>query len=258
MTSIIDICNRALSEIGTQSTIASLDEESNEAIQCKLWYDNQRQGLLRSAPWGFARRQVVLSQTGDLYPDDTSPYPWLWKYTYPADCLKFRYILAPPLIAPGAITPPQVGVGIQGPWNCTPSRTNRFIIVADVDQYGVQSKALVSNVYTAIGVYTLDVTNPDLFDTNFESALAASLAYKLVIPLSGNVGVREQFKESAKDAIMNARANDGNEAIPTSDHTVDWIAARVSGGWDGSFTYSAGPQWGQCFGGWDNMNGWGM
>lgn len=257
MSSVVEICNRALSELGTQSFIASLDEGSNEAAQCKLWYDNQRQGLLRSAPWGFARRQLVLSQIGDLYPDATSPYPWLWKYAYPADCLKFRYILAPPIIPAGSITPPQVGVGIQGPWSATPSRSNRYIITADVDTFGNQTKSLVSNIFAAIGVYTLDVTNPDIFDTSFESALAASLAYKLCIPLSGNVGMREQFREAARDAIMNARANDGNEAIPTSDHVVDWMAVRAVGGWDGTFAYQ-GSSWGQCTASWDNFNGWGM
>lgn len=239
--------------MGTQTTIASLAEQSRAAVQCALWYDNQRQSLLRTAPWGFARRQQVLTLLGS-YVDATSPYPFLYKYAYPSDCLKFRYILAPPSnVAP---TGPQVSVGQPGPVCWAPSRANRYLVMVEVDpDTNISTKVIVSNVALAIGVYTADVVDTDLFDPMFESALAASLAYKLVIPLSGNVGMREQFRLSSEGSITNARVADGNEAIPTTDHVVDWMSARGVSGYAGM--PGCGADWGSWNCSWDTMN-WGM
>lgn len=250
---IIDVCNRALSEIGTQKTIQSLDDATPAATQCKLWYDNQRQGLLRAAPWGFARRQLALTLLGKQS-DATSPFPWIFKYAYPADCLKMRYVLQTPF---NFVAPPQVWVGEPGPVWWRPSRTNRYIVAMDQDpDTGAQQKVILSNVCAAIGVYTTDLTDPDLFDPLFETALTNALAYKLVIPLSGNAGMREQFRVSAEGSVQNARVADANEAIPTSDHVADWIAARGIGTLGGN---DAGSDcaWGEWNCTWDNMN-WGM
>ena len=116
--SIIAICNRALSQIAETNGIASISppDGTNEATQCALWYDTMRQRILRSAPWGFARTQLTLTQVGDLYPDNTSPYPFLFAYSYPEDCQKLRYLLPQP-IPPiqGATAPPLTGLQFRWP-----------------------------------------------------------------------------------------------------------------------------------------------
>lgn len=247
MSSIVDICNRALSKIGVQAAIASLAEASNEAVQCALWYDNVRTSLLRTAPWGFARRTLALTQLGDLA-DNTAPYPYLYKYAYPSDCVKLRYLLAPQAVATNSISPPQVGnPGNAGAW-LMPSRENRFIVAADVDGMGVQSKVILSNVYQALGVYTMDVVNPDMFDDMFDGALSVALAAHLVMPLTGKVGLAETFAKIAEQSILNARAADANEAIPSVDHTPDWITTRGVGSYGGPYA-----TWGNWFGGYDSM-----
>ncbi len=257
-TSPTAICNRALSEIGTQSTITSLSEASAEAVQCQLWYDKLRRQLLRAAPWGFAREQQVLTELGTLA-DLTAPYPYLYKYAYPAETIKFRYILAAPVVIP-AEDVPDVSSSPLSPLWCGPSRSNRFLIANDRDSDGNSRKVLLSNVASAIGVYTGDITDPSLFDDLFEDALTAALAYRLVIPLSGNTGMKADFRQEAEDAITRARAIDGNEAIPSTDHVVDWMATRGVGGYYGNPLGGgvfSGSGWGQWNVGWDNMS-WGM
>ena len=262
MTTPVDICNRALSAIGSQRQIGSLEEQSPSAVQCSIWYDNQRQGLLRSANWGFARRQIVLSQIGDLYPDGTAPYPLLWKYAYPADCVKFRYILPPPFPYNQNIGP-QVDVGPQAPILWKPSRQHRFLLGVDVDADGNQTRSIASNVQNAFGVYTCDVTNCNVFDTLFESALTSSLAYHFCLPNTGNAGMRASFADAADKAVAKAQAMDGTEAIATTDHTVDWIAGRGNsyfGGYGygyGGGTGYGGSGWGEWYGQNDTMT-WGM
>ena len=261
MTSIVDICNMALSEAGNRAQmITSLDEPSEEANQCRLWYDTMRKRLLRTAPWGFARATEYLTQLGDLIPGQTSPYPWLFKYAYPSDCSRMRYILPPPppLSLDGGIAPPVTGAPVLGPTWLGPQRQYRFLPASEVTAEGHQSTVLIANVKNAIAVYTREITDPDRFDELFIGALASAIAYKIVTPLSGNVGARQEMKQAAMDAITVARAADGNEAIPTTDHEVDWVTTRGVGStygygpWGGS----SNPGWGMYYAGYDNMT-WG-
>lgn len=217
MTSPIDLCNRALSLIGARSTISSFSEGSAEAINCNLWYDTLRKQLLRGAPWGFARAQAPLSMLGDLG-HGTSQYPWPYKYSYPSDAIKIRYIIpgqvsqSPIVPTTGSLQP----VGFTGP-----SRANRFLINSDPT-----GRVILSNVANALVIYTMNQIDPAMFDDLFAEALVQALSAHLVIPLSGNAAMRPQFIQSAMGALNEARAADGNEAVPSTDHTPDWIAAR--------------------------------
>jgi hypothetical protein len=224
MTSPVDIGNRALSSIGARATIASLDESSKEAQQINLWYDKRRRQLLRTAPWGFARMTQSLSLLGTIA-DSTSPYPFLYKYEYPSNCFKVRYILTPPTASlPVGI--PLTGDSLFGVAGLSPSRANRFLVASDTDSSGNQRRVILSNVQYAIAVYTGDVISPDMWDDLFEDALTSALAYTIVIPITGNAGMRDDFRRAAETAIASARAVDGNESINSTQHTPDWISAR--------------------------------
>lgn len=261
MTSPTDIANRALSEIGAQTLIADLeDEDSAAAAQCRLQYTPLRQQLLRKAHWGFARKTLALTELGLLsnVPPD-APYPWLVKYAHPADCLKVRYILPPPVAPVVADPPPDVSSAIPFayPW-CMPSRAWRYVVAYD-DTVVPSRRVILSNVPSALAVYTVDVTNPELWDSLFADALVMALANKLVIPLSGNVGMKQGYIAAVDAAILQARVADGNEAIPSTDHSVDWIEARMMGGALGGWNTpggAIGPTWGMWYGPYDS-GGWG-
>ena len=243
MTTSVDICNRALSEIGTRSTISSLTDGSTEAVACSIWYDTTRKQLLRKARWGFARTQATLTQVGDLYPDNTSPFPELYAYTYPPNCLQLRYIICQPTY----VTATGGAFVNTGNWESgwgQPSRNNRFIVHLQTDGSGNQSKLVLANIYNALAIYTADVQNTEFFDELFTQALVSALAFRLVIPLSGNVGMRNEFAQAATEAILEARAADGNEAISSTDHTPDWMKTRFIGGSYGWNPYSIEGNWG--------------
>lgn len=262
MTEVIDIWNMALLGVGAQATVADIDEDSKEANTCRTFYTNLRTSLLRAAPWGFARRQIALTELGNLE-EETSPYPWLYKYAYPTDAMCMRYLIPPPMIQDGQVVVPAGAVlGVPG-W--MPSRANRFIIAndyveadpeADPPVVGVNRKVILSHVYEAIGVYTADIDVPDLWDNLFVDAMVGALAATICFPITGNVRMMGQFRTQAFEAIMQARASDGNEAMPTVDHTPDWIRARgIPSAYTGPLD---GP--GMWYQGWDygGFNGWGM
>ncbi len=242
MTSAIDICNEALALFGSRSVINSFDEPSKESINCKIFYNPTRKSLLRAAHWGFARKQFLLSELGNLQ-DQTSPYPWQFMYAYPADCERFRYLVPMPVTqSPDVEALPAIDVSY---WPLpAPCRNWPYLIANDTDK-----RCVLTNVQYAIGVYTADVQNPDIWDSLFHDALVAALAAKLCFNISGKGQFIETFRGMANDAILVARAADANEAQPTSDHTPDWIAVRGAGfpslalGWNGGAgTWYQGPE----------------
>lgn len=82
-----DICNMALAYIA-KSRIASMDEQTEAARQCKLFYDTTRKQLLREYSWGFAKR---VDKLAELTQADKSPY-WKYIYAYPERCVCVRKI----------------------------------------------------------------------------------------------------------------------------------------------------------------------
>lgn len=230
MTTSTDIANMALDEIGAKATIASLADPSKNATTCARHYDILRRNLLRAVHWGFARRTLSLTQVGaytNVPPDNI--YPWAYSYAYPADCIKVRYLLNPPPPTPiGGVAPP-VGQPIDfAPW-LMPSRTNRFVV--SVQTVGSASPPdtqtlILANLQSAVAVYTMDVINVGNFDPLFIEALTMALASKIVIPLTGNVNMKKAFVQLAQQALITAQVADGNESLPKTDHTPDWIKAR--------------------------------
>ena len=221
-----DICNMALSLIGSRSTIDSLSDGSEEAAACSIWYDRLRRMLLRSVHWGFARAQDSLTQVGS-YADNTSPYPWHFKYQYLPNCLTVRYLLppTPPINSSVVIT----NGSLSPDWSCTPSRANAFAIANDRNGAGQQSRVILTDVMSAQAVYTIDVTDTDLMDDLFTTALSNMLAYHIVIALTGNAGEKQAYQAATQDAVASARASDANEAMPRSDVLPDWLAVRGTG-----------------------------
>jgi hypothetical protein len=252
MTAPVDICNAALSEAGARSTITSLGDASPGAVQCSLHYDRIRRKLLRSAEWGFARTQVSLSLLGE-YDLNTSPYPWPFMYAYPADCLRIRYLLYMPVYATSTIAPNVSDPGAA--YYCGPSRKHRFLKSNFLLPGNTEaSTVILTNVRNAICIYTQDVIDPTQWDDSFQDACIAALAARIVVPLTGNIGLKKDLEAVAMQYIVEARVADGNEGLSTTDHTPDWLGARgLFGGVAGPYPWSNMGEW---YGSYENM-GWG-
>ena len=66
MLNITDVCNMALAHIA-KGRISNIDEQSELARQCKLFYEPTRKELLRSYTWGFAKRVSKNLRTGPTF-----------------------------------------------------------------------------------------------------------------------------------------------------------------------------------------------
>lgn len=83
MTSIVAVCNRALSKIGDELIIMSLDDNTKPARYCKALYADTRDFVLRSYPWRFALKRYVLA------PLKEKPlFGYEYQFSLPSDCLR--------------------------------------------------------------------------------------------------------------------------------------------------------------------------
>lgn len=65
MASVVEICNRALSNIGNSRSINSLTEASKEAGECSLHFEACRDAVLSDFDWNFATKRVALADTSN-------------------------------------------------------------------------------------------------------------------------------------------------------------------------------------------------
>ena len=109
MTTIVDICNRALQTFGTRTNVTQAEltaGSTNEAIQFNLIYENVRDDLTRMAPWNCTTNCTNLTYITSVpgTPENTSPAtslwqkgqpqpPWAYEYQYPVDCLRSLYVI---------------------------------------------------------------------------------------------------------------------------------------------------------------------
>jgi hypothetical protein len=126
MASNIDICNRALQLAMARASITALNDGSNEANQCTLIYTPLLNWSLTAVNWNFARKTAVLAlaKTAPGSPGTWSNIfpapPWTYEYTYPADCLRARYVTDMTVLANKWVgNPAKFQVAINAAGNCS-------------------------------------------------------------------------------------------------------------------------------------------
>jgi len=245
MTSITDIANRSLSAIGTRSQIADLSEDSNEARACKLLLEPLRDEVLRMAPWNcamnFQNLSLICSAPGTpenpgaglpVWGKGVPPPPWSYEYAYPSDCLRPVYVV--PQFTTGFTSGVPITTAVTGGapafWNGPPVRFKVAIDQIGVDgrpsSTGTDARVILTNQEQAILSYIKRVENPGVWDDQFQQALVAALASRLVIALTGDKGLAQLKIQEANQFIMLARQSDGNEGLTINDVTPDWIRTR--------------------------------
>jgi hypothetical protein len=183
MSTVVSICNMALARIGVSSYISSLNEASNEARNCALFYEPMRDFVLRDHPWNFAKKRVVLADAGE------PPAEWGFKYAYPSDCLKVRNIVPP---------------GMRNP------RNDQRVQYEVANENG--QRVIYTDLEEAELVYTYRVEDPTLYDSMFISALAYLLASEIAMPLSVSPPVAEQARKAYNQVVSMASAQSMSES----------------------------------------------
>lgn len=213
MTSVVTICNMALSRIGIDQTIEDLDDTSTRARACNLWYEHCRDRTLSDAPWNFSLRVVALAKkTG------TAPIGWAYHFAYPADCLALRDVTD----ESGARRP-------LSAWVDSLYRTVDYLGAAKYP-YEVRGsddgRVIVCDLDEPYALYTSRVTNSEYFDVQFMDALAWSLAVEIGGSLRADPGLVKVAAQMAQVAMTSAKARFMREQRPDRQPDSVSISAR--------------------------------
>lgn len=197
MASVVQICNIALSRIGQSSRIDSLSEQSLAAELCTLHYDECRKQVLRDFDWPFAEARVYLADIG------SPPQNWAYRYRYPTDCLKARWITVPGMEKPPAdLRPPFKVIHASG------------------------GRAIATNQPEAELVYTVDVEDTTYFDPLFTSALAWRLGAELSMGLQARPENYQAANQNYQLELSRAQAVAFEEGEQGPDPESEFVSVR--------------------------------
>lgn len=201
MSSVVSICNLALSNLG-KANIQALTDEGAEALACRQFYDITRDMLLQSYPWRFAGRTQSLAEV-----QNDKPGAWAFAYRRPNDCLKVRWVRAS-----------YSALDAHG----------RFDERAECmsEPYEIEGQTIYCRLSPALLRYTVRLTDPTRFSPLFVDALAWHLSVRLAMPLTRDPKVRADAYQLARVMQGQAEAADANEVRESTDHTSEFVAGR--------------------------------
>jgi len=192
----VQICNMALSRIGIQQTIDDLEEASNEARACKLFYEVMRDAVLGDFPWEFATKYDSLALVEESPNSD-----WLFSYRYPIDCLHARRIVS--------------GVGRDATLNPVFKPGN--------DGAG---RLIYTDEEAPTLEYTMRMENPAFFSLGFAEALSYRIASEIAMPLAIKTEIADRNVSMYRIALATATANEANESTPDEESESEFTSVR--------------------------------
>ena len=204
MASVVQLCNMALSHIGSDARVTSISppDGSVEAGHCATFYDLARTEMLEPGTWAFSLKRAALAQRTN----DSDA--WAYAYAKPSNCLRALRILRPTM-----------GVTVF----------NQDTVTAHIDdsdsaQFEIEGDVVYSNEPSAVLVYVQDVTDSTKFPPTFTAALSFLLAGYLAGPIvKGNEGAKlgdgmrqRAFNAAEISAAASANASSTETAVQST------------------------------------------
>lgn len=194
-----DICNMALAHLA-KVRIGSIEENSELARQCKMFYDYTKKSLLRDYSWGFAKRVVKLAEL-----TEKSPY-WEYVYAYPEKCICVRKIFAA-------------------------DDDEKCIHEFEKDKWDLYLTSdnvlgVGCNIYQAWMEYTYDVDDAELFSADFLEAFTHMLAFNICVQATGSSSLQQTQYQLAQNALMRAKYTTAAEKVEKPDYPDKYFRAR--------------------------------
>lgn len=197
MASVVELCNLALSHLGSYVITSLSNPTTQEQRKCNIYYAPARDFVLRAFPWNFAEKRAYLAELGS----GETKVGYEYAYEYPQDCLKARDI-----------------------YNSTSGGDPIDFIINSLDS--LTGKKVLTDQATALLIYTAKVTDPNVFDALFNTAFSFKLASDLAIPLTKNVKLRDAMLNAYISYMGTARTGNASEAKDTTEKTNPYITAR--------------------------------
>lgn len=197
MISEVDIGNMALVHLGIKP-ITSLTEASKPAQTIKLIFSSIRDAVLRAHFWNFASKtELLVSISGEKL------VGWQYLYAQPPQCLCIRKVFD--------------DVSVPNP----PAAEYKSALSPNSNQ-----RAIAANINPAYIEYTLQVVDPNLFDSAYVMALSRLLASEMAQPLTGDKTLSQENLKIYGLLIDEARRANATESNVKPNKTSAYIDAR--------------------------------
>jgi hypothetical protein len=196
----VRICNMALSNVGAPGTIESIDEETPEAKECKLWFEGARIATLEAYNWTFARKSVALTAHALAAPSNR----WAFRYQWPSDCVASRELENPAGIEEDAI-----------PFD---------IEIAEID--GSDTLSIVTDLEAAVLIYTKDQRNLEMYSFHSVLMMSYRLGFFINPVITGKMETTNRMNKRFYDLLLEAPTQDAQLNVPRKERDPAWIRAR--------------------------------
>lgn len=195
----------ALDNIGAAANIELIGENTFLGRLANRWYDPCRIMALEAFDWSFARKRLILATHGDDPPiasaTDTSGGRWQFRYQYPADCVQFRLLENP--LGPDADPVPY-----------------------EIEISDNETKSIVTDLDSAVGVYTFDQLNTSMFSMHFVETLSWLLAAKMAFPVTKDLKIANGAMQVYNSLLRRAPALNANERMQPPPREAEHIRSR--------------------------------
>lgn len=222
MSADVDICNLALSYLGDEATVASINppEGSAQAGHCARFYPMARDELLEMHTWGFATTRIALAAVAN--PSST----WQYAYAGPSDAVNYLEILDP-----AATDEYTVGVQMTNTIYGAPNTGLSSYVPQpfEVEEDANGSDIILTNQQDAVLRYTRTFVDAAKYSPLFTEALARLLASKLAGPvLKGSEGRNESKAQLELFRLVYEKAveSDANQRRLRITQGAPWMTGR--------------------------------
>jgi len=192
--SLIEVANMAGQLIGSETRLASLDDNKNLASTLKEAWDIQRRATLRDGSFNFSTTRGAIPAGVDA---SVSTYPYASFFPLPAPALRLIELLDP---------------------------------IARLD-YQLEGRNILANVSGPLYArWIIDVPEPANWDDAFAEAFACRLAWKCGRKLAGSAFDVLEAEKAYQMSNNSAAHVDAIENPPMEQEESDWVLARLGFG----------------------------
>ena len=221
MASPVDICNTALSLIGSETVVSSIypPDGSIESGHCARFYPLARLAMIDLGLWSFTKSRAVLAEVAN------ASQIWAYAYTLPSDCINALRVLRPDASTNSISISDPLG-------NLYPQVPSYFIAVDESAgaPFEIDGAVLRTNEPDATLVYATDVTDSTKFTPSFVMALSYMLASYLAGPIvKGMQGVQlgKALRQEAMVMASASSAGDANNSMAVNEPVAAALRARA-------------------------------
>lgn len=217
MASDVDVCNMALSLLGSEAAVVSISppDGSAEAGHCKRFFALARREALELAGFNWTKKRAALASVTN--PSDV----WAYAYQLPGDCITPLRVLQTSF-ASSALLDTYTG-------RIVTADELRTFTEALGAEFQIEGTILLTHEPEAVLLYARDITDLTPASASFISGLSYLLASYIAGPIiKGREGAAagRELRTAARTVLADAAVQDTTPGSESQEHTPASVRAR--------------------------------